>query len=47
MNKAQKNEYHRLDMALRRKGERQAVAKILVQRQQARKRKQNKKKSIS
>lgn len=48
MSKAQKNEYHRLDMAQRRKEERQAIAKIAVQRQQARKRKQkqNKKKSV-
>jgi hypothetical protein len=46
MTKAQKNEYHRLDMAQRRKEERQVIAKISVQRQQARKRKQNKKKPI-
>lgn len=46
MKKAQRNEYHRLDMAQRRKEERQAIAKIMVQRQQARKRKQNKKKAV-
>lgn len=46
MKKAQRNEYHRLDMAQRRKEERQAVAKIMVQRQQARKKKQNKKKAV-
>ena len=46
MKKPQRNEYHRLDMAQRRKDERQAVAKIMVQRQQARKKKQNKKKAV-
>ena len=45
MTKAQKNEYHRLDMAQRRKEERMAVAKILVQRQKNRQKKKNKKKS--
>tara|TARA_R110000744_G_scaffold365229_1_gene474015 strand:+ start:1127 stop:1441 length:315 start_codon:yes stop_codon:yes gene_type:complete len=46
MKKPQRNEYHRLDMAERRKQERKAVAKILVQRQQAKKKKQNKKKAV-
>ena len=47
MKKPQRNEYHRLDMAERRKEERQEVSKIVEQRRKARKRKQNKKKPIS
>jgi len=47
MKKAQRNEYHRLDMAERRKEERQEVAKIVGQRKKARKRKQNKKKPLT
>lgn len=46
LSKAQKNEYHRLDMAERRKEERQAVAEIVEKRRKARKRKQNKKKPV-
>ena len=45
MKKPQRNEYHRLDMAERRKEERQEVSKIVEQRRKARKRKQNKKKA--
>ena len=47
MKKPQRNEYHRLDMAERRKEERKEVSKIVEQRRKARKRKQNKKKPIS
>jgi hypothetical protein len=46
MKKAQRNEYHRLDMAERRKEERQAVKEIVEKRRLARKRKQNKKKPV-
>lgn len=46
MKKAQKNEYHRLDMAQRRAEERKIVNQIAQQRIKARKKKQNKKKPI-
>jgi len=46
MKKAQRNEYHRLDMAERRSEERQEVDKIVKQRKKARKKKQNKKKPV-
>jgi len=46
MKKPQRNEYHRLDMAQRRKEEREVVGEIVEKRRKARKRKQNKKKPV-
>tara|TARA_R110002012_G_scaffold24851_1_gene82601 strand:+ start:10819 stop:11130 length:312 start_codon:yes stop_codon:yes gene_type:complete len=46
MKKAQRNEYHRLDMAQRRKEEREVVVEIVDKRRKARKKKQNKKKPV-
>ena len=47
MKKPQRHEYHRLDMAERRKDERKEVSRIVEQRRKARKRKMNKKKPLT